>query len=101
MTDGQPRRLPRLLLVTGMSGAGKSTVLDALEDIGWDVVDNLPVAFSNGFVHGGGARARGPVAVGMDAAAAASTPRALPADPFDRRSVIAGDPSISTAPVPS
>ena len=36
------RRLPRLLLVTGMSGAGKSTVLDALEDMGWDVVDNLP-----------------------------------------------------------
>src|SRR5206468_877139 len=30
------RRLPRLLLVTGMSGAGKSTVLDALEDMGWD-----------------------------------------------------------------
>ena len=36
------RRPPRLLLVTGMSGAGKSTVLDALEDMGWDVVDNLP-----------------------------------------------------------
>ena len=31
---------PRLLLVTGMSGAGKSTVLDALEDMGWDCVDN-------------------------------------------------------------
>ena len=28
------RRLPRLLLVTGMSGAGKSTVLDTLEDRG-------------------------------------------------------------------
>ena len=39
---GEARRLPRLLLVTGMSGAGKSTVLDALEDMGWDVVDNLP-----------------------------------------------------------
>ena len=37
-------RLPRLLLVTGMSGAGKSTVLDALEDMGWDCVDNLPTA---------------------------------------------------------
>jgi dephospho-CoA kinase len=32
------RRAPRLLLVTGMSGAGKSTVLDALEDMGWEVV---------------------------------------------------------------
>lgn len=31
-----------LLLVTGMSGAGRSTVADALEDLGWYVVDNLP-----------------------------------------------------------
>ena len=40
---------PRLLLVTGMSGAGKSTVLDALEDMGWDCVDNLPVALLTDF----------------------------------------------------
>jgi UPF0042 nucleotide-binding protein len=33
----------RILLVTGMSGAGKSTVLRALEDMGWEVVDNLPI----------------------------------------------------------
>ena len=32
-----------LLLVTGMSGAGKSTVLKTLEDLGWEVVDNLPL----------------------------------------------------------
>jgi UPF0042 nucleotide-binding protein len=32
-----------ILLVTGMSGAGKSTVLDTLEDLGWEVVDNLPL----------------------------------------------------------
>lgn len=31
-----------LLIVTGMSGAGRSTVANALEDIGWYVVDNLP-----------------------------------------------------------
>lgn len=31
-----------ILLVTGMSGAGKSTVLNTLEDLGWEVVDNLP-----------------------------------------------------------
>lgn len=31
-----------ILLVTGMSGAGRSTVGDALEDLGWYVVDNLP-----------------------------------------------------------
>jgi UPF0042 nucleotide-binding protein len=32
----------RILLVTGLSGAGKSTALKTLEDIGWEVVDNLP-----------------------------------------------------------
>lgn len=39
MTQGHP---DRILLVTGMSGAGKSTVLNTLEDMGWEVVDNLP-----------------------------------------------------------
>lgn len=32
------------LVVTGMSGAGRSTVANALEDVGWYVVDNLPPA---------------------------------------------------------
>ena len=31
-----------VLVITGMSGAGKSTVSHALEDLGWYVVDNLP-----------------------------------------------------------
>jgi len=31
-----------LLIVTGMSGAGRSTVANALEDLDWYVVDNLP-----------------------------------------------------------
>ena len=33
-----------LLILTGMSGAGRSTVAHALEDHGWYVVDNLPPA---------------------------------------------------------
>ncbi len=32
-----------ILLVTGMSGAGRSTVSAALEDLGWFVIDNLPL----------------------------------------------------------
>ncbi len=32
-----------ILLVTGLSGAGKSTALNQLEDLGWETVDNLPV----------------------------------------------------------
>jgi UPF0042 nucleotide-binding protein len=61
------RDLPRLLLVTGMSGAGKSTVLDALEDLGWDCVDNLPADLIPRFVAAGTAeQRRAPMAVGMD-----------------------------------
>ncbi len=36
-----------ILLVTGLSGAGKSTVLRTLEDLGWEVVDNLPLLLLN------------------------------------------------------
>ena len=73
------KALPRLLLVTGMSGAGKSTVLDALEDMGWDCVDNLPTALLKDFVHGEReARQPMPVAVGMDMRSRGFDPRALP-----------------------
>jgi UPF0042 nucleotide-binding protein len=70
------RRLPRLLLVTGMSGAGKSTVLDALEDVGWDVVDNLPADLLHEFVHGGGQRSAD-AAVGMDVRSRGFDPETL------------------------
>lgn len=44
MADREMKRDPKnILLVTGMSGAGKSTVLRTLEDLGWEVVDNLPL----------------------------------------------------------
>lgn len=33
---------PEVLIVTGMSGAGRSTAARALEDLGWFVIDNLP-----------------------------------------------------------
>jgi UPF0042 nucleotide-binding protein len=34
--------LPELVIITGMSGAGRSTAAKMLEDLGWFVVDNLP-----------------------------------------------------------
>ncbi|MBC9031482.1 RNase adapter RapZ [Sphingomonas sp. JC676] len=41
------KRPKNILLVTGMSGAGKSTVLRTLEDLGWETVDNLPLLLLN------------------------------------------------------
>jgi UPF0042 nucleotide-binding protein len=72
------RRPPRLLLVTGMSGAGKSTVLDSLEDMGWDVVDNLPADLVDAFVNGGDQRRTANVAVAMDARSRGFDPQRLP-----------------------
>lgn len=39
-----------LLVVTGMSGAGKSVALQALEDLGYFCVDNLPPILLQKFV---------------------------------------------------
>ncbi len=61
-------RPQRLLLVTGLSGAGKSTALKTLEDSGWEAVDNLPLALLDNLLstppsRGAGAR---PLAIGVD-----------------------------------
>ena len=73
-----PPQKPRLLLVTGMSGAGKSTVLDALEDMGWDIVDNLPTDLLQDFVHGSDQCRTAPVAIGMDVRSRGFDPASLP-----------------------
>jgi len=38
-----PEAVPEVVVVTGMSGAGRSTVGNVMEDHGWYVIDNLPV----------------------------------------------------------
>ena len=54
----------RLFLVTGMSGAGKSSALNAMEDLGFETVDNLPVYLLEAALRGGGPDR--PLAIGMD-----------------------------------
>ena len=46
MTGTTPRTgpVPELVIISGMSGAGRTTAANALEDEGWFVVDNLPAA---------------------------------------------------------
>ena len=60
---------PEILLVTGMSGAGKSTVLKTLEDLGWEVVDNLPLSLLDRLLHTEAAPAQAgtsrPLAIGI------------------------------------
>ncbi len=62
-----PRARPLVVVVTGMSGAGKSTALHALEDLGFFCTDNLPTVLAPQAValceHGGMTR----VALGIDA----------------------------------
>jgi RNase adapter protein RapZ len=60
----------RLLLVTGLSGAGKSTALKTLEDLGWEVVDNFPLSLLEHLLQtplgkGSSPRQR-PLAIGID-----------------------------------
>lgn len=55
----------QLLLVTGLSGAGKSTALAVLEDLGWETIDNFPVRLLKRLV-AMPEEPRGPLAIGFD-----------------------------------
>ena len=55
-----------VVVVTGMSGAGRSTALKALEDLGYEAVDNLPLSLLSSLLTPGTAAAR-PLAIGVDA----------------------------------
>lgn len=59
-----PERRP-LLLVTGLAGAGKSTALAVLEDLGWETIDNFPVRMLKSLVTMPD-ETRGPLAIGFD-----------------------------------
>lgn len=60
-----------ILIVTGLSGAGKSTSLRTLEDAGWETVDNLPLALLDRLLAApapaGHDASERPIAIGIDA----------------------------------
>jgi UPF0042 nucleotide-binding protein len=62
-TEGSPRE--RVVLVTGLSGAGRSTALKMLEDLGYEAVDNLPLSLLASLVRPGD-RIERPLAIGVD-----------------------------------
>lgn len=55
----------RVVIVTGLSGAGKTSALKVLEDLGYEAVDNLPVTLLGALVRPGEPQGR-PLAVGVD-----------------------------------
>ncbi len=71
MTSATTTVTTRILIVTGMSGAGKSSALKALEDLGYEAVDNMPMGLLSALLatpddmheHG----TDRPLAVGVDA----------------------------------
>ena len=67
---------PRVLIVTGMSGAGKSTALEMLEDLGWETIDNAPVRLLEGLLSAA-PPADTPIAIGIDSRTRGYDPAAI------------------------
>lgn len=67
MTDAprpDPREAPRLVFVTGASGAGRLTAINALADLGFEAIDNLPLGLLDRLLAGGPLSQ--PMALGID-----------------------------------
>ncbi len=80
----------RLVLVTGMSGAGRSTALHVLEDEGYEAIDNLPLSLLNAVVNEVGLQR--PIAVGVDIRT-----RDFAVDPvIEQLDRLAGNPRFAT-----
>jgi UPF0042 nucleotide-binding protein len=62
--EGEEER-QRILLVTGMSGAGKTTALKALEDLGYEAIDHVPLSLLGRLVRPDRVVGQLPVALGI------------------------------------
>ncbi len=60
----QTKTPQRVVLITGPSGAGRSTAINALEDLGYEVIDNLPMSILPRLLEGEGLSR--PLALGLD-----------------------------------
>src|SRR5918999_3991147 len=68
--------MSRIVLVTGMSGAGRTTALKVLEDLGYEAVDNLPVTLLGTMIRPGD-EVDGRIAIGIDCRTRAFDPIGL------------------------
>jgi UPF0042 nucleotide-binding protein len=60
---GRPEAGQQIVIMTGPAGAGRSTAIRALEDLGFEAIDNLPLSFLTRLVSGSIER---PVVIGID-----------------------------------
>ncbi|MEP7056421.1 MAG: RNase adapter RapZ [Caldimonas sp.] len=75
---GDPPSPQEVVLVTGISGSGKSVALHALEDAGFFCVDNLPPELLREFLHLEHRRPDRRVAIAVDVRSAGSLPHLMP-----------------------
>ena len=64
MTDSKTKSGQKIVLVTGPSGAGRTTAIRVLEDIGYEVIDNLPLSLIDRVLSGPALTQ--PLALGVD-----------------------------------
>ena len=74
MTAPAARR--RIVVVTGMAGAGLSTARTAFEDIGFEAIDNLPLSLAEQLINSPDASR--PLAFGIDVRTRGRKPAAVP-----------------------
>ena len=71
-----PRPAPIVVLVTGMSGAGRTTVINALEDLGFEPLNNFPLSLVDRLVKPVDDHPR-PIAIGVETRTRGFSTRAL------------------------
>ena len=89
LADVASGRLP-VLLITGLSGAGHTTALKLLEDIGYEAVDNVPLALLSGLTRTGSGLER-PMAICIDSRTRDFAPELL----IERLGRLAADPGLA------
>ena len=96
----QPAASQRILLVTGLLGAGKTTALRTLEDLGWEAIDNFPIRLLDRLLETEPGQARAdsaiadmatPLAIGFDTRTRGFDPQAI----IERVKALSARPNLS------
>ncbi len=93
MTQPSDQERQRIVLVTGMLGAGKTTALRELEDLGWESIDNFPIRLLDRLI--GQDMATHPLALGFDC----RTRGFVPADIIAQVKELSDNPRIALTTV--